>query len=412
MIDVRLLRSVLPFALLLVLSVGEAHAAPVPTADLSASRFAAPLGPVSASTQATAVQTEATRGVWPWVRWHRRQVRPRFSFEQRLQVRTRRGRGVQTTRLTVRTIYHYRVLRARRSFARVEVVIDAIEAYRRGRFIGRIDRIPRRLRTVRADVRRDGRIRFNRDVLLVGAPGLGFELVATRPHQGGFHRKRPKILAVGRVKPRQGRVVPVRYSQLLNRHRSRVIPTPLIPDDVDRFYAGVAGPYRYDAYGYGDLHGKEKTRPGHRRPGPPSHVPPQARRSASARGTTTGAEPRTRSWRHREDVRDDPRGRGARSRDAREGDRDDVRERRERREESREHREERAEERRERLEEQKEERRERAEERRERTEERRERREDGRARSSIRRVDTTRYDVDDAEVTVRRETRVRRLDDG
>lgn len=198
---------------------------------------------------------------WPWTHWHRRRTTPRFEYRQVVEVRVpdRRGRrggwrrgGDRTwaSRVEVRTQYRYRIRSANRRRARVQIQIDAIELYRRGRFLGVVHRIPRRLGRIDATIRRGGRVRFDRDVLLLGGPGLGFELVSVAPRRGGYWNGRHRARKAGMLDLYGGRVIPVGRSRLLRpRAFPGLVPVSLIPSDAEWLYRhdAVYRPYGRDS---------------------------------------------------------------------------------------------------------------------------------------------------------------------
>lgn len=155
-----------------------------------------------------------------------------------------RGAWQRTRRLELVTTYRQRVRHASPRRAEVDVEIERIELFQRGRFLGEVHHLPRHLRRVTARIFRGDRVTFDRDLFLVGAPGRGFELVATRHYDGyvlGAYERGHEVDA-GRLDFRRGRVVPVRYSRLFDPYgRSPLVPVPLVPDDPDLLlgYAGA-----------------------------------------------------------------------------------------------------------------------------------------------------------------------------
>src|SRR5690606_31362041 len=129
------------------------------------------------------------------------------------------------------------------------------------RFIGEVDRIPNDLGRIRANVYRNGRVTFDREVFLVGSRYDGFELVNTRYYDGyildAYSRKHG--YRAGRLDLRRERVVPVRRSQWFNPFAfAGHVPLSLLPDDrgwlldygresITGYYYNSRGDYdRYD----------------------------------------------------------------------------------------------------------------------------------------------------------------------
>lgn len=165
--------------------------------------------------------------VWPWIRWYRSGISPQFAYRQVIQAGPR-GRGRQ--RLEIRTRYRFVPQRVSRRWANVDIVITGVDVYRRGRFVGSIRRLPASIRRTRALIRRNGHVRLDREVAVIGGGGLGYELLALRP--GGAWR-RPVVLSAARVNVRQGRAVPIRRSSLTRGRQGRFLtPIPLLPADV------------------------------------------------------------------------------------------------------------------------------------------------------------------------------------
>jgi hypothetical protein len=191
---------------------------------------------------------------WPWQQRHSRRWSPRYLYEQTVYVPD----GRRETRLDIVAEYRQRVVDARRNRAEVDIEVEAFEVYENGRYLGRIDRIPAHLGRMRATVRRNGQVRVDRDVLLVGSRRKGFELIATSG-RGAWHDAyygRGGV-RVGQVDLRRGRVREVRGSRLLSRHRyDRAIPVSLLPDDPSwllDFGAHAVSAYPYDRGHYTDF---------------------------------------------------------------------------------------------------------------------------------------------------------------
>ena len=189
---------------------------------------------------------EATRSrVWPWWRWYRTGVSPQFAYRQVIETGPHWGRGGQ--RFEIRTRYRYVPRRVSRRVADVDVLITGIDVYRRGRFLGSIERIPPRIRRTRARIFRYRPARVDREVAVIGGGGFGYELLALRPG-GGW--KRPAVLAAARVNIRRGAAIPVRRSSLVYTRGARYLtPIPLLPPDIGRISTQLL---RYDISYYDD----------------------------------------------------------------------------------------------------------------------------------------------------------------
>ncbi len=189
---------------------------------------------------------EATRSrVWPWWRWYRTGVSPQFAYRQVIETGPHWGRRGQ--RFEIRTRYRYVPRRVSRRVADVDVLITGIDVYRRGRFLGSIERIPPRIRRTRARIFRHRPARVDREVAVIGGGGFGYELLALRPG-GGW--KRPAVLAAARVNIRRGAAIPVRRSSLIYTRGARYLtPIPLLPPDIGRISTQLL---RYDISYYDD----------------------------------------------------------------------------------------------------------------------------------------------------------------
>lgn len=198
--------------------------------------------------------------VWPWVHRYNRGWAPRYEYRQVVYVESGWARQRYDARLDVRTVYRHRVRYASRDRAEVDIYLDRIELYEDGYFLGEVDRIPSNLGRIRATIYRSGRVRFDRDVFVVGDPRAGFELISTRHYDGfilnAYHRSHG--YRVGVLDLRRERVVPVRYSRLFDPYDFRgFVPISLLPDDTGWLCDyGYESPTRYywgddDAYYYG-----------------------------------------------------------------------------------------------------------------------------------------------------------------
>lgn len=197
---------------------------------------------------------------WPWEYRARRGWKPRYYFRQVVFIDAGWAHRRRNARIDVRTYYRHSLIRATPDRAEVEVYLDRIELFENGRFLGRVESIPGNLDRVRATVYRDGHVRFDRSLFLVGDPLAGFELISTRYYDDyllNAYRKGHELRA-GALDFRRHRVVPIRYSRLFDPYDFRgYVPISLLPDDegwlLDYLYEGANRyPYydSYDDYGY------------------------------------------------------------------------------------------------------------------------------------------------------------------
>lgn len=173
---------------------------------------------------------------WPWVHRYRRGWAPRYMYRQVVFVESGWGHRRRDSRIDVRTFYRHRVRHASWNRAEVDVYLDRIEVYDDGYFVGEVDRIPSDLSRIRATIDRSGRVRFDRDVFIVGDPYTGFELISTR-HYNGFVLDlfdRSHGFRAGVLDFRRERVVPVRRSRLFDPYGfDGYVPISLLPQDAD-----------------------------------------------------------------------------------------------------------------------------------------------------------------------------------
>lgn len=183
---------------------------------------------------------------WPWVIRLEHRWRPRYQYRQVVYVEVGYGARYRESRVEVRTVYRHRLIDATSRRAQLDIEIERLELYDDGRFLGEITRIPEHLSHFGATVYRNGEVRFDRDVFVVGDPYSGFELVATRSY-GGYvldeyqaaHGYEAAALDFSRR-----RAVPVRRSRLFRPGAfDGHVPITLLPEDQD---------WLYD-YGYGGV---------------------------------------------------------------------------------------------------------------------------------------------------------------
>jgi hypothetical protein len=206
-------------------SPDRAHAAPTASASvLTSSTWD------GSAVESGVATSKALSRVWPWWRWYRTGVSPQFAYRQVVETVPRRGR--RTQRFEIRTRYRYVPRRVSRRVAEVDVLITGIDIYRRGRFLGSIERIPPEIRRTRARVFRNRPARIDREIAVMGGDGFGYELIALRPERAW---KRPVVLAAARVNVRRGAAIPVRRSSLVHLRGARYLtPIPLLPPKLGR----------------------------------------------------------------------------------------------------------------------------------------------------------------------------------
>jgi hypothetical protein len=176
----------------------------------------------------TSVDAASTAHYWPWRQWRRARVTPRFEYRQLIGAHAHRRSRSRS--FEIRTRYRYITRSASRFRARFDVVVEGIDVYRRGRYIGTVDRLPRSLQRVRARVRRGRAPDLDRRLVLVGRPGRGFEVLALDSRR---RTPRARVRAVGVVRLREGRVQSVRRSRLLHGRRyTSLVRVPLLPSHL------------------------------------------------------------------------------------------------------------------------------------------------------------------------------------
>lgn len=165
-------------------------------------------------------------------------------------------------------MYRHQVGRTTSNRADIDIFIERISLYRDGRFIGEVARIPSSLGRIRAEVFRNGRMHFDRNVFLVGDERVGFELISTRHYDGYVldAYQRSHGYRAGRLDFRRHRVVPVGRSRFFNPFRfDGYVPISLLPDDsrwlLDVGRESISG-YYYDS---NRSHGYDRYTPEERR---------------------------------------------------------------------------------------------------------------------------------------------------
>lgn len=158
------------------------------------------------------------RSRWVWECHYEQRWAPRFRYSQVVTVDVGWGRHRRAMDLDIRTFYKQRIRYANHRKAEVELTIDRIEVYRGRRFLGYVEHIPHRLRTVDATIYRNGRIDFERDLFLVGDPAQGFELISTRYYDGYVldRYERRHGFRVGTVSFRRHRVYTAHHSRFFD----------------------------------------------------------------------------------------------------------------------------------------------------------------------------------------------------
>lgn len=200
-----------------------------------------------------------------WVHIHHHRPHRRYVYKQVVYVDAAYGGRRYDHRLDVRTRLYQRIRDVDRNSVTVDLEIEGLEIYDRGRFVGEVNRIPSNLGTIRATIYRNGRIAFDRMVYLVGDPQVGFEMISTRHYDGFVYNnyRRDHGLRVGRVDLWRGRVVRTSHSRLFDPQGfNGFAPISLLPDDdywVDRAWSAAYGDYYgdrdYDRYYYGSDYG-------------------------------------------------------------------------------------------------------------------------------------------------------------
>ncbi len=172
---------------------------------------------------------------WPWVhRYHRHWV-PRYRYRQVVYVDAGWGHRTRRSKIDVQTYYRHSVLYANDDYARIDVEIEKVEFYRDGRYLGEAHRFPRSLSHVEATLYNNGEVQFDRDLFVIGAPTVGFEMVSTQSYDGNAAElyRRSDVISAGRVDLNRGRVEPIRYSRLFDPGAfDGYVPISLLPDDA------------------------------------------------------------------------------------------------------------------------------------------------------------------------------------
>ena len=184
---------------------------------------------------------------WPWVTRRHRHWSPRYRYRQVVYVNVGWGRKYnRRARVDVRTYYRHRVRHATDYYAEIDIEVDEIEIFRNGRFYGRVDRIPSKLRKIRATVYNDGRVEFDRDVFLLGDTESGFEMISTRYYDDYVLNsyRDSHGLRVGELDLYDERVRTRKRSRLFRyRDFNGFVPISLLPDDDRLFDYGFGSAY-------------------------------------------------------------------------------------------------------------------------------------------------------------------------
>ncbi|HET6569316.1 MAG TPA: hypothetical protein VFG50_15215 [Rhodothermales bacterium] len=202
---------------------------------------------------------------WPWRSRYDRGWKARYEFRQVVHLQNGNGWLGRETQLDIRTQYHHRVLRADAYRAEVEIVIDRIEIFDAGRYLGAVDYVPAALNRFHAVIYRHGGVDLDRSVFLVGDPYAGFEMVVTDYYDGSWlpGYQHARSIRTGYVDLRHRRVVLQSRPRLfVPRNEDRFVPISLLPRD-GRMLAdyGYGSPsvylhgrpgYHYYGGGYGD----------------------------------------------------------------------------------------------------------------------------------------------------------------
>ncbi|HEX7072192.1 MAG TPA: hypothetical protein VF190_15370 [Rhodothermales bacterium] len=196
---------------------------------------------------------------WPW-EWRRRNHwSPRYRYRQKVFIDAGWLGHRRSDQVEIETTYRHRLRRADSRRAEIDVYIERIAVFDRGRFIGEVRRIPDELARIRATVSRTGPVRFDREIFLVGNRFDGLELISTRYYDGYVldHYDRRHGFRAGRLDFRRDRVVSIRRSRFFDPfHFDGYVPLSLLPDDrgwlLDYGRDSITGRY-YDSRGdWGD----------------------------------------------------------------------------------------------------------------------------------------------------------------
>ncbi len=204
------------------------------------------------------VSSHITLGItWPWVHKRHRHWSPRYRYRQVVYVNAGYGRRYRRANVDVRTYYRHRVRHATHDYAEIDIEVDEIEIFRSGRFYGKVDRIPGKLRKIRATVWSDGRVEFDRNVFLLGDTESGFEMLSTRYYDDYLLNsyRNGHGMRVGELDLYDERVRSRKRSRLFryqdfNGH----VPISLLPDDDRLFDYGFGSEYS-DYYNDSDYGG-------------------------------------------------------------------------------------------------------------------------------------------------------------
>lgn len=201
--------------------------------------------------------------VWPWPHRHQQHWSPRYRYRQHVVIQAGWLGNRSNAAIEVETTYRHRLRRADNRRAEIDIDIERIALFDRGRFIGEIDRIPSNLSRTRAYVYRNGAVRFDREVFVVGSRIDGFELISTRYYDDYIldaYDPRHGYRA-GYLDFRRNRVVHVRHSRFFDPyHFAGYVPISLLPDDshwlldygrrsISGYYYESRGPATYGSYG-------------------------------------------------------------------------------------------------------------------------------------------------------------------
>lgn len=177
---------------------------------------------------------------------------PVLRYRQRVRVESDRRYGYGSSVLDIRTHYRQRTSGGYNG-ERVDVRIERIEVYQDGRFLGYVDYydLPGDFDHVTATRMRNGELRLDDDLLLVGEASVGFELIRFDGNDFyGAWRRQYDALALDLRRSSARRVG---YSRLFDPYDYRgYVPVSIVPDFQDDFYGyGQPGYGGYDQGGYG-----------------------------------------------------------------------------------------------------------------------------------------------------------------
>ena len=211
---------------------------------------------------------------------------PVLRFRQRVRVQSDRSYGYnRESVLDVRTHYRQRLsgpYGGGYTGGQIDLKIERIEVYQDGRYLGYVDAydLPGDFDHVRATRARNGELRLDDDLLLVGEASVGFELI--RFDGGGdFYGSWRRQYDALSLDLRRSSARRIGRSRLFDPYDYRgYVPVSIVPDLQDDFYSSGYGG------GYGGQPGYD--RPDYDRPGTGGYEGPVQGRSPRAATNGSG----------------------------------------------------------------------------------------------------------------------------